>query len=128
MATILVVDDDAHTVRIMSMWLTRHGHDVIEARNGQIALETLRGNPVDIVISDMNMPLLDGLGLLTAAREQLALGMPFLILSSRCDQAELARKIEPLGGRVYPKPFVPSRLVADVERVLTVGVSWGSSP
>ena len=114
MAKILVVDDDAHTVRIMSMWLSRHGHEVLEARHGAAALEVLDAGPVDLIISDMNMPTLDGFELLKAVREDRGLDAPFLMLSSRCDQAALARQIEPYRALVCPKPFVPSRLVVDV--------------
>lgn len=118
MAKILVVDDDAHTVRIMSMWLSRHGHEVLEARDGADALGILDAEPVDLIISDMNMPTLDGFGLLKAIREERGLDAPFLLLSSRCDQAALARQIEPYCAQVCPKPFVPSRLVTDVASAL----------
>ena len=120
MAKILIVDDDAHTVRVMSMWLSRHNHHVFEARNGVKALEILNRETVDLVISDVNMPILDGIGLLVVVREELGLQMPFLMLSSRCDQAALTRKTEPYRARVCPKPFVPSRLVADVELLLGI--------
>ena len=118
MAKILVVDDDAHTVRVMSMWLSRHGHEVLEARNGERALEILDEESIDLIISDVNMPALDGFGLLKAVREDRGLDVPFFVLSSRCDQAALARKMKPYRARVCPKPFVPSRLVADVESAL----------
>ena len=118
MPKILVVDDDAHTVRVMSLWLSRHGHDVLEARNGVQALEILKRETVDLVISDVNMPVLDGIGLLELVRGDLGLRMPFLVLSSRCDQGALARRMEPYCARVCPKPFVPSRLVADVDLLL----------
>ena len=120
MARILVVDDDAYTVRIMSMWLVRHGHEVIEAHNGEIAMKTLEDQSVDLIISDMNMPNLDGFGLLKHVREGRGLNIPFLILSSRCDQSALAKRTAAYDARVYPKPFVPSRLVADVEQLLSI--------
>ncbi len=122
MAKILVVDDDAHTVRVMSMWLSRHGHEVLEARNGTRALEILDEESVDLIISDVNMPALDGFGLLKAVREDRGLDVPFFVLSSRCDQAALAREMKPYHVRVCPKPFVPSRLVTDVESALGGGV------
>ena len=119
MATILIADDDPHTVRVMSMWLKRHGHTVLEARDGVEALQVLDNEAVGLIISDINMPSLDGLALLKAVREERALDVPFLMLSSRCDQAALARWMEPYRAQLSPKPFVPSRLVADVERMLS---------
>ena len=120
MARILIVDDDAHTVRIMSLWLSRQGHEVVEARDGQIALNVLASpkEPIDLIVSDVNMPTVNGLELLRRIREELELNVPFLMLSSRCDQTTLARRIEPYWAHLYPKPFVPSRLVVEIDRVL----------
>ena len=120
MARILIVDDDAHTVRIMSLWLTRQGHEIIEARDGQIALNLLDSSqdPIDLIVSDVNMPAVNGLELLRRVREELELNMPFLMLSSRCDQTALTREIKPYWAHLYPKPFVPSRLVVEIDQLL----------
>lgn len=120
MAKLLIAEDDAHVIRVMKLWLDQHGHDVIEARNGRIALDYLRSDSVDILISDMNMPELDGLGLARAVREELGLALPILMLSSRCDQHELSERARPYGVTLYPKPFIPSRLVNEIDRLLAV--------
>lgn len=122
MARILIADDDAHTVRIMALWLSRHGHTIVEAANGAEAISILKSNAVDFVISDMNMPVVNGFELLVAVREDLKLQVPFLIVSSRCDQAVLATKVAPLNAQVFPKPFVPSRLVAQIQEMLDASV------
>ncbi|MHC5108620.1 MAG: response regulator [Planctomycetota bacterium] len=119
MARILITDDDAHVVRIMSMWLARQGHEVLEARSGQAALDLLDQHEVDFIISDVNMPGMNGIEFLRATREQKNVGVPFLLISSRCDQRELREIVKPLGARLYPKPFVPSKLVADIEEMLS---------
>lgn len=118
MARILLAEDEAHIVRVLSLWLTRHGHDIVEACNGMAALEVLRKESVDLIISDMNMPLLDGLGLVRAVREELRLDVPIILLSARCDQSSLCERLTPYRVQTYPKPFVPSRLVADIEQML----------
>lgn len=118
MATILLAEDDAHTTRVMQLWLTRHKHAVIEARDGLEALEKLRVTPVDLLISDMNMPRMTGLQLVLAVRTELRLDMPILMFSSRCDYAELAREVNPFSVALYPKPFVPSRLCAHINQLL----------
>ena len=118
MARILVAEDDAHIIRIMSLWLRQHGHEVIETRNGADALKQLETESVDVIITDMNMPILDGCGLATGVRQQLKLDTPILMLSSRCDQFELRERTRPLGVTLYPKPFVPSRLVLEIDRLL----------
>lgn len=118
MAKILIADDEAHILRVISMWLTRNGYEVLEARDGIEALAIIDRAAVDLVISDMNMPGLSGLELARILREERRLRMPFLWLTARCDQDRLARLIEPYDLHLYPKPFVPSRLVADIERLL----------
>jgi two-component system chemotaxis response regulator CheY len=123
MAKILIVEDEAHIVRVMSMWLERHGHQIRQAPNGAAALDVLGRESVDMIISDINMPLLDGLGLVKAVRNERRLDIPILLVSARCDQAKLAEQLEPYDVRLYPKPFVPSRLVGDIERMLGVATS-----
>jgi len=118
MATILLADDDAHTLRVLELWLSRHGHRVLEASDGAKALETLAGQKVDMLISDVNMPGVNGLELLKAVRTRLGLVMPIILLSSRCDQTALQEQVKPLHAKLYPKPFVPSRIVAEIQRLL----------
>jgi len=117
-ARILIVEDEAHIARVLAMWLVRHGHEVLEAPNGEDALETLAAEEVELVITDMNMPRLDGLGLIQAIREDRGLTVPILLLTARCDQAELVTRLEPYDVSIIPKPFVPSRLVADIGDLL----------
>jgi DNA-binding response OmpR family regulator len=117
-ARILIVEDEAHIARVLAMWLTRHGHEVLEASNGENALDTLAGDVVDLVITDMNMPRLDGLGLIKAMREERGLTIPILLLTARCDQTELVTRLQPYDVSIIPKPFVPSRLVADIGDLL----------
>ena len=125
MARILIVEDEAHISRVMSMWLERHGHQILQAADGAVALQVLEREEVDLIISDMNMPVLDGLGLIKAVRDERRLEVPFLLVTARCDQTDLARQLEPYNVKLYPKPFVPSRLVADIERVLEVKAVLG---
>ena len=118
MPSILIAEDEAHILRILSMWLGRHGYDVLEASDGAGALKILDRQTVDLIISDMNMPIVDGLELIRTVREERGLDVPFLLLTARCDQNKLAETMEPYSVHLYPKPFVPSRLVADIDRLL----------
>jgi CheY-like chemotaxis protein len=120
MAKILIADDDAHIVRVLSMWLGRHGHEVVTARNGEAALETLDGASVDLIISDMNMPVLDGVGLAKAVRGKVGATIPIIVLTARCDQERLSEQLAVYGVRVYPKPFLPSQLVVEIDQLLGV--------
>jgi len=117
-AKILVADDDAFIVRIMSMWLTRHGHEVVCVQNGQQALDQIQSGNIDVVISDMNMPVLDGAGLVKQVRERLKLTLPILILSARCDRDNLSEIMRGYDVRIYPKPFLPSQIVAEINQLV----------
>ncbi|MCP4249594.1 MAG: response regulator [bacterium] len=118
MAKILIVEDDAHVLRILSMWLTRNGHEVFEACDGQAAKEVLDASEVDVVVSDMNMPRMNGIELARWVRAEKDAALPMVILSSRCDQDRLAGELKEHDIRVIPKPFSPSRLVVEIERLV----------
>lgn len=123
MAKILVADDEAYIRRVISMWLSRHGHEIIEVDNGVSAFEAVENNEIDLIISDMNMPGMDGLRLAKAVREK-GLGIPFMLLSARCDQDRLLERAKPYGVHLFPKPFLPSRLVVDIDRLLGTAAVW----
>ncbi len=118
MPTILIVEDEAHIIRILSLWLKRHGYDILEASNGEAALDVLDRESVDVIISDMNMPVMDGLTLVKTVRDERGMSIPFLLISARCDQEQLSERLKPYQVELYPKPFAPSRLVAEIDRML----------
>jgi two-component system response regulator MtrA len=131
MTKILIVDDDAHIVRVLSMWLGRHGYDVVTAGNSDAALATLDREEVDMIITDMNMPGLDGVGLAKAVRAKCGGTIPIFMLTARCDQERLSEQLAAYGVRVYPKPFLPSQLVVEINSAfggLGVAASEGSLP
>ena len=118
MAKILVAEDDRHIVRVITLWLTRNGHEVIAAKNGQIALELLREHRPDLLITDVNMGVMDGLELLEAANEESLLCNRSIVLTSRCDQMEIKARVSQLRAEVHPKPFSPLHLTKAIESVL----------
>ena len=61
--TILIVDDEAHIIRVLKLKLTNAGYNVISASNGLEAAKIIESEIPDVVISDINMPILDGKGL-----------------------------------------------------------------
>ena len=118
MATILVAEDDVQILRVLAMWLTRNRHEVIEARDGREAQEALSRQAVDLIVSDVNMPGMDGLALIRWARQESKLTTPIIVLSSRCDQSSMAEQLAVHGINVHPKPFSPSRLLVEIDRLL----------
>ncbi len=110
MSRILVAEDDPHILRLISMWLRRQGHEVLEARNGLIALDLSAGHPVDVLITDVNMPGLDGLGLVEATIRDKRVRRGVIVLTNRWDHGEIRDRLAQWNVEVLPKPFSPSRL------------------
>jgi adenylate cyclase len=109
------------------MWLKKNDHEVIETRNGAEALQAIEAGPVDLIVSDMNMPLVTGEELARVVRQDKKLTTPILMLSSRCDQISLSERMKAYDVTLYPKPFIPSQLVAQIDRLLGAGVAAGAS-
>ncbi|UCE60113.1 MAG: response regulator [Phycisphaerales bacterium] len=122
MARILLAEDESHIVRVLSLWLGRHGHDVREAADGAIALKIMDEEPIDLIICDMNMPVVSGAQLVRAVREEKGLNLPIFMVTARCDQTQLAEEMKQYDVRIYPKPFVPSRLVAEIDKLLGAAI------
>ncbi len=118
MARILVAEDDAHVIRLMSMWLTRSGHDVHEARNGNEAKAILTDHEIDLLVTDVNMPQCDGIQLIQWLRNEANSEIPVITLSARCDQAKLTEHLASVNVTIHAKPFSPSRLSAEIEQKL----------
>lgn len=120
-ARILLIDDDAYIVRVMSIWLERHGYEPVAANNGAQGLDIVRQGGIDLIVSDLNMPEMDGESMVLKLAELGHTDVPIILLTARCDRESVSEKLKPYGVSVYPKPFVPSRLVLEVERLLQAG-------
>ena len=120
-ATVLVVDDDPLNRAMLSMSIGHLGHDVLEAGNGVDALEMLAANEVDVVLTDIEMPEMDGYGLLEhRSGDDRLRAIPFIVISGVDEMASIIRCIG-LGAEDYlPKPFDPvllhARLGASLDR------------
>ncbi len=118
MARIVIAEDQAHIRHILVMWIRRHGHEVVEASTGAAALQALRGGDVDLLITDVNMPEMDGLALTEQAFDVCSSLRAVFVVTSRCDQRDILDRLADPRVRVFPKPFSPSQLVRDVEEAM----------
>jgi two-component system, chemotaxis family, chemotaxis protein CheY len=120
MARILAVDDSPAMRQMVSVTLRSAGHEVVEASDGRDALDIARKQPaVDLVITDINMPNMDGITLVKELR-QLAhyQGVPLLVLTTEASaQKKQEGKAAGATGWIV-KPFNPERLLATVARVV----------
>ncbi|NWG18602.1 MAG: response regulator [Chloroflexi bacterium] len=104
--TILLVEDNAPLLRNMAFILQLIGFKVLSAANGAQALDVLRRCVPDLIISDLDMPVLNGYELLRQVRSDQSWGrIPFIVISDKYDLPDLMRGLE-LGASDYvPKPF-----------------------
>lgn len=85
--TVLIVEDEDDLREVLETDVAEMGYQTLSAKNGLEGLEKLRFSPVDVVLSDINMPELSGLQFLKAARSQ-GFYMPFIVLSAYGTRAE----------------------------------------
>jgi two-component system chemotaxis response regulator CheY len=120
--SVLIVDDCRAMHTVLRRMLTIAGFDVRQfyyATDGEDALTVMRGNPVDLVISDINMPRLDGEGMLRCliADSQLS-HIPVVMVTSDATAARAQRLLD-LGAKAYlTKPFQPETFRNELERVM----------
>ena len=117
--TILVVDDSASLRMVVTMALTAAGYEVIEAEDGEAALRYLDGRKVHLIISDVHMPNLDGLGLVRAVKLLPRYRfMPIIMLTTE-DQANMIEEGMAMGVKAWMlKPFQPSQMLAAVGKLV----------
>lgn len=116
MSTILVVDDDPHLRELVRVFLRDAGFDIIEAPNGNAALERLKSVKADLAVLDVMMPGMDGWALCSELRA--SYDMPLLMLTAKGETAQKVKGFE-LGADDYlVKPFEPLELVMRVKALL----------
>jgi two-component system chemotaxis response regulator CheY len=120
MTTILTVDDSVTMRDMLRMVLVEAGFDVVQAVDGVNGLEMVREARPDAIITDINMPRLDGFGLIEKVREDPDhRATPILVLTTESDpeRRDRARRAGATGWIV--KPFNPTKLVDAVRRVVS---------
>lgn len=108
---VLVVDDEPAILRFLRVGLASQGYVVMEAQNGQSALEAVRQRRADLVVLDLGLPDIDGLEVIRRIRAEGAM-LPIIVLSSRSDEAAKVQALD-LGADDYvTKPFGIDELLA----------------
>ena len=104
-----LVVDDSGTVRLyLRKILSPHGFEVVEARNGREGLDQIRERPVDLVLLDWNMPVMNGLELLQHIRTEPDVGSPcVMMVTTENDLREVSQALENGANEYVMKPFTP---------------------
>jgi two-component system, OmpR family, response regulator len=113
---ILVVDDDPHIREVICFALEKAGMATDIAGDGEAALRQFRRRPADMLVLDVGMPELDGLGVCRELRR--SSNVPILFLSARDDEIDRILGLEIGGDDYVTKPFSPRELVARVNTIL----------
>ncbi|MBB3136482.1 two-component system chemotaxis response regulator CheY [Rhizobium pisi] len=118
-ANILTVDDSASIRLTTKVTLTNAGYSVTEAVNGAEGLVAAKGSSFDLIVTDLNMPVMDGLTMIEELRKLPAqAGVPIIFLTTESD-ADLKARAKAAGATGWlTKPFDPENLVKIVKKVL----------
>jgi two-component system, cell cycle response regulator CpdR len=119
MARILVAEDDENVRAFVTRALEMSGHEVIDASDGGLALEIANehnGN-FDLLVSDIKMPVMDGIGLALAIGAQYP-AMTILLMTGFADQRERAHGLDALIYDVLGKPFSLAQLIEKIDDAL----------
>jgi two-component system chemotaxis response regulator CheY len=117
--TILTVDDSASMRQMIKLTLSGAGYDVTEANDGPQGLATARTKAFDMVLTDLNMPGMDGVSMIKEIRKlQTYTGIPIVLLTTESD-AEKKAQAKAAGATGWiTKPFQPEQLLSVTKKVL----------
>ena len=116
--TILTIDDSASIRQMVAMTLTGAGLDVLEAGNGQEGYDVATSNTIHAVLTDLNMPVLNGIEFIRKYRQHpSSKGIPIILLTTESDD-ELKRQAKEAGANGWiVKPFKQDHLLASIKKV-----------
>lgn len=117
--TILSVDDSASIRQMVKLTLTGAGYDVVEAADGREGLAKVRAGGIDMVLTDLNMPNMDGISMIREMRTLPSCkGMPIIFLTSESDDAKKGEAKAAGATAWIVKPFQKEQLLNVVKKVL----------
>lgn len=117
--TILIVDDSVSLRQVVGIALKGAGYDVVEACDGRDALGKLDGRKIHLIVSDVNMPNLDGISFVKAARQLPAYRFtPIIMLTTEAGDTKKAEG-QAAGAKAWVvKPFQPAQMLAAVSKLI----------
>lgn len=118
--TVLVVDDSFTIRKLVEKGLSEAGFQVVSAKNGKEALEVMRGRKPDLILSDIDMPEMNGVEFCKAVHADPDLVLiPFVIMSANSQRAMVRRMLQRGVAAYLVKPFNLEQLVATIEKLLS---------
>jgi two-component system chemotaxis response regulator CheY len=115
----MIVDDSVSMRQMVGFTLRQGGFEVIEAEHGQDAMTKLQGSAVDLIITDLNMPVMDGITLIRNVRQLPAMKTKPILMLTTEGLAEKKQQGKAAGATGWiVKPFDPEKLLQTVAKVL----------
>lgn len=116
---ILIIDDSTVFRKIVSVHLKDSSYTVVEAVDGKDAIEKLKTNEVDLIVSDMNMPNMDGITFVKTVKQDPKFKFTPIIMLTTENQEEKKKEGLNAGARAWlTKPFSPEQLVETIQKLL----------
>jgi len=117
--TVLVVDDSASVRQVVSIALKGAGYDVLQGSDGKDALKQLDGRRIHLIISDVNMPNMDGITFVAEAKKLPAYKFTPIIMLTTESQEDKKRQAQAAGAKAWvTKPFQPEQMLAAVSKLI----------
>jgi two-component system chemotaxis response regulator CheY len=117
--TIMVVDDSASIRQMVNFTIKNAGYEVIEAVDGRDALNKISGSQVHMVVTDLNMPNLDGIGLIKGVRASPSHKfIPIILLTTESQESKKMEGKQAGATGWIVKPFKPEQLIGVIKKVL----------
>jgi two-component system chemotaxis response regulator CheY len=116
---IMTVDDSASIRQMVSFTLKEAGYETVEAVDGKDALAKLNGTPIHMIITDLNMPNLDGIGLIRGVRANPSYKfIPIVMLTTESQDTKKQEGKQAGATGWIVKPFKPEQLLAVIKKVI----------
>ena len=117
--TIMIVDDSASMRMVVGMALRGAGYETLEACDGVAALSKLTGQKIHLIISDVNMPRMDGIAMVTAIKNLPAYKFTPVIMLTTEGQEEKKKQGQAAGAKAWVvKPFKPDQMLGAVAKLI----------
>lgn len=115
---ILIVDDSASMRQMVNFTLSEEGYEVVEAENGREALDSMKGVAPELVITDINMPVMDGIELIKQIRSASDFKFtPVIVLTTESEESKQNEGKQAGATAWLVKPFTPEKLIETVKKV-----------
>ncbi len=117
--TIMIVDDSASLRQVVGIALRGAGYDVLEASDGKDALGKLKGQKVHLMISDVNMPNMDGISFVKAVKQIPAYKFTPVVMLTTESQDSKKKEGQEAGAKAWVlKPFKPEQMIGVVQKLV----------